>query len=165
MFLTFDVIFWSSEAVALLTFVFILITFFLFTTHGKIRIFRCFKFDNMSGRNQGNNSNNNTSAAVTAAAVAIGAAIGYGAYKLFGFGSNKPQQNQSNDDNKEKQEQLQNEFKSPPFSYHQKEIYVIDAIEKLQYSLKELKSYVDCNYSLLNQTKIFNFRFVDSLYL
>lgn len=87
----------------------------------------------MSRGNQGNN-NNNPSVAATAATVAIGAAVGYGAYKLFEtmFGSNEPHQNQTNE--------TQYQPQSPPFSFFQRDIYVIDAVEKLRYSLETLKS-------------------------
>ncbi|XP_055312174.1 exonuclease 3'-5' domain-containing protein 2-like isoform X2 [Sitodiplosis mosellana] len=85
----------------------------------------------MSRRNQGNN-NSNPSVATTAATVAIGAAVGYGAYKLFEsmFGSNEPHQNQSN---------TVAQQQSPPYSFLQKDIFVIDAVEKFRYSFKQLK--------------------------
>lgn len=91
----------------------------------------------MSRPNQGNN-NNNRSAAATAATVAGAAAVAYGAYKLFSmFGSNESHENQSNNDSDAFQSH------SPPFSFFQKEIYVIDAVEKLRYSIRALQTYVE----------------------
>lgn len=95
---------------------------------------------------QGNN-NNKSSIAKTTATLAIGAAVGYGAYKLFEsmFGSSEPEASHQmllNSDKRKDRTNYSLEPKSPPFSISQKDVHVVDTIEKLRYSLKPLKSYV-----------------------
>lgn len=107
---------------------------------------------------QGNN-NNKSSIAKTTATLAVGAAVGYGAYKLFEsvFGSSEPETSHRmllNSNRSEERTNYNLEPKSPPFSLSQKDVHVVDTIEKLRYSLKPLKSYVkESSFFIVRKTK------------
>lgn len=100
---------------------------------------------------RGNSGSNNNDIAATAATVAIGAAAVYGACKLFGslFGSDEPpqQQRQPNNDRSAYSLESQMHSSSRPQMYKcqpNQDIYVVNTVEQCRYSIRELKSYVEC---------------------